>query len=140
MNEGNDLDYGKLDTMLTDLQADGYQSVPVYDRNYKLRDIQDALHTFGELSLDDERLTEIPDRRQEDSLKAVELRHDLAPYLDMLTDRQRLVVSLRFGLNDEPEHTESEIGDILGVSRQRAQQILSGALSTLREYMTMDEY
>lgn len=132
------LDYGKLDNMLTDLRAHGFESVHIYGSKYFLADVEAALDTFGELSIDDERLAELEDHRQQDALRAVELRHDLEPYLGLLDDRTRFVVALKFGLDGEPEHTEEEIAATLKLSRRRTRELVQHALDTLRDYMTMD--
>lgn len=46
--------------------------------------------------------------------------------------RERLVIQMRFGLGDYDEHTLSEAGDQIGVSRERARQIEAKALYCLR--------
>ena len=52
--------------------------------------------------------------------------------LASLTPRQRRVLELRFGIDSAREHTLQEIGDQLGVSRERARQLEAAALSRLR--------
>lgn len=49
-----------------------------------------------------------------------------------LSERERLVLVLRFGLASNREHTLGEIGDLLGLSRQRVKQIENLALDKLR--------
>ena len=49
-----------------------------------------------------------------------------------VTDRERLVLDLRYGLSDGIERSFADIGDILGVSRSRAKQIVDKALRKLR--------
>jgi len=50
-----------------------------------------------------------------------------------LDPREALVVRMRFGLDTQREHTLDEVGDALGVSRERARQIERTALARLRE-------
>jgi RNA polymerase primary sigma factor len=48
---------------------------------------------------------------------------DVESALDALTDRQRFVIERRFGLGDTPTMTLEEIGQLLGVTRERIRQI-----------------
>ena len=48
--------------------------------------------------------------------------------------RERQVLVLRFGLGPHREHTLGEIGDVLGLSRQRVKQIETLALQKLRRF------
>lgn len=52
-----------------------------------------------------------------------------------LDDRSLFVLSCRFGLNGQIEHTLEETGARLGVTRERVRQIEKAALDELREYL-----
>ena len=52
--------------------------------------------------------------------------------LDSLTGRERLVLQLRFGLEDGRARTLEEIGTDFNVSRERIRQIEAEALRKLR--------
>jgi RNA polymerase primary sigma factor len=52
-----------------------------------------------------------------------------------LTDREKAILALRFGLNDGVEKTLEEIGKVFGVTRERIRQIESEALKKLRVKM-----
>jgi RNA polymerase primary sigma factor len=54
--------------------------------------------------------------------------------LENLTDRERTIISLRFGLYDGEPQTLEDVGRIFGVSRERIRQIESRSLDKLREY------
>jgi RNA polymerase primary sigma factor len=49
-----------------------------------------------------------------------------------LTARERRVIELRYGLEDGYNRTLAELGDELGVSRERVRQIEAEALTKLR--------
>ncbi|HSN55199.1 MAG TPA: RNA polymerase sigma factor RpoD/SigA [Candidatus Sulfomarinibacteraceae bacterium] len=56
----------------------------------------------------------------------------MADALAELPDRERQVLELRFGIADDQPKTLREIGEILGLSRERVRQIESRALNKLR--------
>lgn len=55
--------------------------------------------------------------------------------LELLTPREREVISLRFGLEDGHARTLEEIGRMFGVTRERVRQIEGKALGKLRQAM-----
>jgi len=52
--------------------------------------------------------------------------------LESLTPREEKVLRLRFGVNEESEHTLEEVGQKFAVTRERIRQIESKALRKLR--------
>ena len=60
------------------------------------------------------------------------LREELATALESLTDRERQVVRLRFGLEDGRARTLEEVGKEFNVTRERIRQIEAKALRKLR--------
>ncbi|MEN8163321.1 MAG: RNA polymerase sigma factor RpoD/SigA [Acidobacteriota bacterium] len=63
----------------------------------------------------------------------------LGDALDGLPEREREVLALRYGLNDDQPRTLREIGALMGLSRERVRQIESRALSRLRRsHLTQD--
>lgn len=62
-----------------------------------------------------------------------ELETTMQTLLDQLPERQRKLVSMRFGLEDGVCHSLDEIGREFGVSRERARQIEGQAMEKLRQ-------
>lgn len=60
------------------------------------------------------------------------LRDQIRQILGFLTDREREVLEMRFGLNDGKDHTLEEVGQQFGVTRERIRQIEAKALRKLR--------
>jgi RNA polymerase primary sigma factor len=60
------------------------------------------------------------------------LREQIGQVLDFLTEREREVLEMRFGLNDGKDHTLEEVGKRFGVTRERIRQIEAKALRKLR--------
>ncbi len=60
------------------------------------------------------------------------LHKQLNSMLNVLDDREKAIIEHRFGLNGEEPKTLTEVGDILGISRERVRQIEQRALKKLR--------
>lgn len=60
------------------------------------------------------------------------LRQQIATALDQLTERERRVLELRYGLTDGQPRTLEEVGKAFGVTRERVRQIEVKALRKLR--------
>lgn len=68
----------------------------------------------------------------EDLLLKQFMRQDLEKVLDSLNPREKQVVRWRFGLEDGRMKTLQEIGELMGVSRERIRQIESCAFRKLK--------
>ena len=86
-----------------------------------------------------EKDTELGDLLETDSVSPEEvlmreaLQRDLKNLLTDLTDRERDVILMRFGLGDGHSYSLAEIGRALELSRERVRQIESKALQKLRQ-------
>ena len=69
----------------------------------------------------------------EEAMNALVQQEEVKELLETLGDRERQVICLRYGLGDEKTHTLEEIGEILGVTRERVRQIEARALEKLRK-------
>jgi len=64
----------------------------------------------------------------------------LAQWLTQLSKQQREVVEHRFGLNGHGRRTLEEVGELLGVTRERVRQVQLAALARLKEISTSEGY
>jgi RNA polymerase primary sigma factor len=67
-----------------------------------------------------------------DAASTLVLREQLENVLDTLTERERDVLKLRFGLDDGYQRTLEEVGHIFKVTRERIRQIEAKALKKLK--------
>ena len=65
-------------------------------------------------------------------LEDTSLEQGINQALDRLSERERYVVALRFGIGQEREHTLAEVAQKLGVSLERVRQIQVRAISKMR--------
>jgi RNA polymerase primary sigma factor len=82
--------------------------------------------TLGDFIEDDE----VP--RPDDTATENLLKEHLLSVLDSLPPREVRILQLRFGLLDGNSYTLEEVGDKMGVTRERVRQIQAQALSRLR--------
>jgi RNA polymerase primary sigma factor len=77
----------------------------------------------------------LPDEKNpepEDIASSQLLREQVRNALEFLSDRERQVLEMRFGLQDGKDHTLEEVGKEFGVTRERIRQIEAKALRKLR--------
>ncbi|GIW96349.1 MAG: RNA polymerase sigma factor [Pirellulaceae bacterium] len=83
--------------------------------------------TIGEMVTDERCKT--PD----DELIEADILQRALEMLDMLDEREAVVLKMRFGLDDYEPHTLKQIGERLGLTRERVRQIETEALAKLAE-------
>ena len=69
-----------------------------------------------------------------ESVSVTLLSETIERILSTLTQREALVIRMRFGLADGKSHTLEEVGAHLGVTRERVRQIEAKAIRKLRNY------
>ena len=122
-----------------------FLDVPVADVN-KMLDKQERITSLdtpvdgeGDRSL----LDAIPDNTSSDPaslLQNNQVSKHLDVWLDSLPDKQREVILRRFGLRGHNVSTLEQVGDDVGVTRERVRQIQVEALKKLRKSMERDGY
>ena len=78
----------------------------------------------------------VEDKREatpEEAMNVLVEQEEVKELLEQLSDREQQVIRLRYGLGNEKTHTLEEIGDILGVTRERVRQIEARAMEKLRK-------
>ncbi len=103
-----------------------------------LRISQDPMSMDSPLGSDDDSTTFgdfIPDPDVAEPIDAASkelFREQIRSALDFLTERERKVLEMRFGLTDGKDHTLEEVGRLFSVTRERIRQIEAKALRKLR--------
>ncbi len=64
----------------------------------------------------------------------------LGHWLDQLPSQQRDVVQHRFGLHGHGRKTLEEVGNLLGVTRERVRQVQLAALARLRDISSREGF
>lgn len=88
-------------------------------------------------------LDAIPDENNQEPfafLQDENMRANLDKWMMQLNDKQREVVDRRFGLHGYDTATLEEVGNEIGVTRERVRQIQLEALKRLREILEKDGY
>ena len=97
------------------------------------------LRFVGETNILDERLRELEDTQNAWSdLFADRLRRALDVNQGDLTEREHTVLAERFPMRGESRRTLAQIGNRLGLSKERVRQIQSVALAKLRDVLQAD--
>jgi len=67
------------------------------------------------------------------------LKDHLDEIISDLTEREKKILEMRFGLMDGVQHTLEEVGKIFGVTRERIRQIEAKALEKIRQHHKVDK-
>ena len=98
-------------------------------RNIKALDLANSIETFNQLSSSmDMEIESSPERI---ILQQIE-HEELTELLERLSEREKLIIRIRYGLEDGEPHTLAETGEVVHVSRERVRQLEMRALKKLR--------
>lgn len=93
----------------------------------------DGLMEFGAAIADEQTQTPFELLRDKD------LHNDVDGLLEVLDNREKQIISQRFGFDGEPPKTLEEVAKSLGVSRERTRQLENTALCKLRRMLSQKE-
>ena len=100
----------------------------------KVTSIDSAFGEDGDMSLLDT-LSDPQTLNPADEIQNNELSHSLEHWLELLPERQREVLMRRFGLAGFEAGTSEDVGEQIGLTRERVRQIQVDALKRLREIL-----
>jgi len=97
-------------------------------------------------TVDDDNVTRLSDLIKDDSSQepfetvfTMALQDTLDNVLDQLSDREKRIIQLRFGIGGEGPLTLEETGKMLGITRERVRQIQEKAISKLRNFKAIKD-
>jgi RNA polymerase nonessential primary-like sigma factor len=102
--------------------------------NERVTSVDTPISRDGELLL----LDAIPDENNTDPsrlLQDADMQMVIERWLGRLNEKQRQVVEQRFGLNGQEKGTLEDVGNSIGVTRERVRQIQMDALKRLRQIL-----
>lgn len=97
--------------------------------NIKALDLASSKDTFNQLSRSEE--TESVSDPEKIILQQIE-HENLGKLMERLSDREKLIIKIRYGFDDGEPHTLAETGEVMKVSRERVRQLEMRALRKLK--------
>lgn len=110
------------------------KTIDIVSLDKKIQPYTDTGDTLGEFL--DFKLNDYEISLEETVLNTIQS-ESVLKLLDILSPREKTIITMRFGLNNSIPKTLREVGLVLNITRQRAQQIEMGALKKLRETNTV---
>lgn len=98
-------------------------------RNIRALDVANSLDTYMQLTLTED----ASEHTNPEQIILKQMEHEkLADLLERLSERERLIIRIRYGFDDGEPHTLAETGKVVHVSRERVRQLEMRALRKLR--------
>ncbi|MCK4236654.1 MAG: RNA polymerase sigma factor RpoD/SigA [Candidatus Krumholzibacteria bacterium] len=98
-------------------------------RNIRSLNVASSMDTYNQLA----RSAEVSANTDPEKIILQQIEHDeLTRLLERLSDREKLIIKIRYGFDDGEPHTLAETGEIVHVSRERVRQLEMRALKKLR--------
>lgn len=105
-------------------------------RNIRALDVSSSLDSYTQLTGN----VEIDDVNDAEKIILQQIEHEeLSNLLDRLSDREKLIIKIRYGFDDGKAHTLAETGQVIKVSRERVRQLEMRALRKLKCLLEPDE-
>ncbi len=98
-------------------------------QNIRALDVANSLDAYMQLTLTEE----AGEHNNPEQIILKQIEHEkLADLLERLSERERLIIRIRYGFDDGEPHTLAETGKVVHVSRERVRQLEMRALRKLR--------
>lgn len=72
-----------------------------------------------------------------DDIECEDEKRLLRAVIDKLSDREKLIINMRFGIDGQEEHTQKEVADMLGISQSYISRLEKRIISRLKKEMEM---
>ena len=114
----------------------------------KVRDLDQAIAKMSSLEapIGEEGEGQVKDIIEDESLVSPDdqvedffMKERAMDLLDMLTERERSILNMRYGLIDGNAHTLAEIAEVMGVSRERIRQVEAATFIKIRRLIKQRE-
>ena len=128
MNEDEGLDYEYI-SEITGLTEEDVEDTLIFSENIVSLDTpvgEDEASTLGNF------IEDMNSPSPEDTVMVSSVRKAIDEQLDTLLPREKKILEMRFGLNDDRVYTLEEVGACFGITRERIRQIEVKALRKLR--------
>lgn len=110
-------------------------------RNVKVHNVslQQKLNTEDESGELQDQITDENSVQAADTMEAAEELQKLRKYFDFLKDREKLILTMRFGLNGQKPRTLEEVSQAINLTRERVRQIQIASMEKIRKMIRKEE-